>query len=130
MAEADPKVKDIVYFVDSPGGEVNGLFATSDVMRAATKPSRTIASLAASAGYQLAAAGGKITPSNRSSTFGSIGVVASYFVDEFIVDVTSTEAPDKRPDPTTEEGKATIRAFLDQLHSLFVEDVAANRNRE
>jgi len=41
--------------------------------------------------------------------------------------VTSTEAPDKRPDPTTAEGQDVIRAYLDAVHALFAEAIARGR---
>jgi hypothetical protein len=40
---------------------------------------------------------------------------------------TSTDAPDKRVDASTEEGQAKIVAHLDDLHALFVRRVARGR---
>jgi capsid assembly protease len=127
FADASPEVKDIVLAIDSPGGQVDGLFETIAAIQATKKPLRVVANLAASAAYALAAAAGKIEASSPSATFGSIGVVATYFLEEDVVEVTSSAAPNKRPDVSTDEGKAVVRAYLDELHELFVEAIATGR---
>jgi ClpP class serine protease len=127
LAEADPNVKQIALNVDSPGGQVDGLFETIDALRAVTKPIKTRASLAASAAFALATNGGKIEATGPASTFGSVGVVAAYLIEEDIVEVTSSAAPKKRPDPTTAEGQSVIREHLDEIHSLFAQAIADGR---
>lgn len=126
-AERDPTIKRVVFDVNSPGGEVAGLFEVLAAMQAMQKPRSTNAQLAASAAYGIASMGGKVTATSHASTFGSVGVVATYLVEDDAIDITSTEAPDKRPDPSTDAGKATIRAYLDQVHQLFAENIAAGR---
>ncbi len=127
-AEQDPAIKTVVLFIDSPGGNVDGLFDLLGSLQAFTKKVEKRVSLAASAAYGIAAvAPGKIIATNRAAMFGSIGVAATYFVDEHLVDIASTEAPKKRPDVTTEEGKAVVREELDAIHELFVEAIAKGR---
>lgn len=126
-AAADPSVKRIVLYIDSPGGQVDGLFETFAALDAFPKPKSVRANLAASAAYGIASLGGKIEATNPAATFGSVGVVATYLVDEELVEITSTEAPDKRPDLSSEEGKAVIREYLDALHELFAEAIARGR---
>jgi ClpP class serine protease len=128
-ADASPDVKQIVLSVDSPGGQVDGLFETIAALQAVAsrKPVTVQSSLAASAAYAIVSVAGKIEASSPSSTFGSIGVVSTYVIDEDTVDITSTQAPNKRPDPTTEKGQAVIRAYLDELHDLFVDAIADGR---
>lgn len=126
-AEAREDITEIEFLVDSPGGQVDGLFDAIAAIQAADKPKRVTANLAASAAYAIAAAAGPITASSASSTFGSIGVVASYYVNDRVVDVTSTNAPAKRPDVRTDEGKEIIRGYLDELHELFVGAIATGR---
>lgn len=126
-AEADPAIKQIVLSVSSPGGSVNGLFETLAALEATSKPMRVRASLAASAAYALSAAAGRIEAVGPASSFGSIGVAASIFVDPEVVDIASTEAPNKRPDVTTEEGKAIVREELDAIHELFADAIARGR---
>jgi ClpP class serine protease len=129
IAEADPIVRRVEMFIDSPGGSVAGLFETVAAIEAFKKPITVRASYAASAAYTLAAAAGKITAISKAASFGSVGVVQTFYADEQIVDVTSTEAPKKRPDITTEEGKAIVREYLDAIHQLVVESIAAGRSR-
>lgn len=131
-ANADPSIKRIQMVVDSPGGAVDGMFEALAALDGSTKPINVRASLAASAAYALAAVAsrhGKLTAVDASSMFGSVGVVASYvfWSDVERIDVTSTEAPDKRPDARTEEGRATIRAQLDAIHDLMVDGIAVGR---
>lgn len=127
IAEADPKVKSVQLNVNSPGGQAAGLFAVTDAIKSLTKPVVAVADYAASAAYAIAAATGRIEARGPASTFGSIGVAAEFSVDEKIVTITSTEAPDKRPDVTTEEGRGVIRSQLDALHELFVSSIADSR---
>lgn len=126
-AQADPSVRDIVLRIDSPGGEVTGLFETIDAIRAVTKPVAAKVSSALSAAYGLAAAASKIEAVGPGSSFGSIGVVGRFFVDDKTVEITSTHAPDKRPNPTTAEGQDVIRAHLDEIHELYASAIAEGR---
>jgi len=127
QAQTDPDVASVHLIIDSPGGMVAGLFALLADLRSFSKPKRTTATLAASAAYAIAANGGPIEAADKVSTFGSVGVVATYFIRSYSVDVTSSAAPDKRPDPATEQGRAVIRAYLDEIHELFAADIGAGR---
>ena len=126
-AESDKTVKRVVFHVASPGGTVDGLFETLAAIQGMRKPRSVVASQADSAAYAIAAAVGKIRATGAHAEFGSIGVVASYFVTPEVVDVTSTNAPNKCPDVSTEEGKAVVRAYLDEIHDLFVDAIASGR---
>lgn len=128
-AESDNTIRKVVFYVDSPGGNVDGLFETVAAMQTMTKPSSVRSRCACSAAYALAAVGGKIEAVNHAAMFGSVGVVVSYLLwdDLKVIDITSTEAPEKRPNPETPEGQASIRKFLDALHGLMAEGIAAGR---
>lgn len=129
IAAADPNIREISLLVSSPGGTVAGLFETLaaiESIRGAKKIS-VKASQAASAAYAIAATAGQIEATTRASSFGSIGVAASFTVDDKVIDIASTEAPNKRPDITTEEGKAVVRQHLDAIHELFVDAIARGR---
>jgi ClpP class serine protease len=128
LADSDPSVKDAVLYVSSPGGHLDGLFETFASLDAFSKPLRVRASLAASAAYGLAAVAGPIEAVTPASEFGSIGVAASYFLDNEIVDIASTDAPKKRPDMATDEGKAVVREQLDALHEQFAAAIARGRS--
>ena len=128
VAQSDPGVSDVRMLVDSPGGHVDGLFDTIAAIESFSKPISVLAGDAQSAAYALAAAAGPIQATNAAATFGSIGVVQSLMVDESIVTLTNTESPDKRPDPSTEEGREVIVRNLDAVHGLLVEAISAHRN--
>jgi ClpP class serine protease len=127
LAAANPAVTNVVMVVSSPGGYVDGLFETLAAIESFAKPIKVVASLACSAAYALAAMAGPIQAVGPASEFGSVGVCKTFFVDPEQVDITSTEAPNKRPNVTTEEGKAVVRAELDAFHEIFVDAIARGR---
>ncbi len=132
VAEQDPNVKTIVLAVDSPGGNVDGLFETLDAiaaLRASSKKAIKVrAENAQSAAYGIAAAAGSIEAASRAATFGSIGTAVSFRVDPTVVTLTNTDSPDKRPDVTTDAGKAVVVDFLDQINAEFVTAIAKGRD--
>lgn len=127
-ADADPAVKAAQLTVRSPGGTVEGLFETFAALDVFSKPLSVAASFAASAAYGLSAVAGPIRAITPAAEFGSIGVATTYLVDEHLVDIASTDAPKKRPDVSTEEGKAVVREALDALHEQFAEAIARGRS--
>lgn len=130
LAAADPLVKSVVFDVSSPGGYCDGLFETLAAIETFKKPITVQSSQACSAAYALSAMAGPITAIGPASEFGSIGVAIAFAfdADTEIVNLTSTEAPNKRPDPRTAEGKAVIVAELDAVHELFVDAIARGRS--
>lgn len=126
-AQQNPAVKRAVLRINSPGGNVDGLFETVDALRAFTKPLTATAKMACSAAYDIAACASTIEAENAAAAFGSIGVAARFIVSDSIVDITSTEAPNKRPDVRTEEGQAVIRKQLDDIHALFTDVIVTGR---
>jgi ClpP class serine protease len=128
-AEADANITSIRLEVDSPGGEFSGMFEALDAVKNATKPVHAVVgNLAASAAFALVSQADTIEATSRAARFGSVGVKALFFVDEDEVEIASTEAPNKVPDVTTEEGKAIVREELDALHEIFAEAIAEGRN--
>jgi ClpP class serine protease len=128
-AEADTEVKSIEFQVDSGGGAAgNSLVATADTLFATTKPTVAVVDgMAASAAYWLAAQADEVVLAGPASMVGSIGVVVDLSVSDRHVSVTSTDAPKKRPDVTTESGRADVRRVLDDMHALFASAVARGR---
>ena len=127
-ADANPEVKQIVMRFDSGGGAVSGMFDAIAAMQNTKKPIKAIVgAMAASAAYGLASQADEMVAHNRASAVGSIGVAVDAFVNESRVSITSSNAPDKRPDITTAEGKATIVAQLDAVAGLLDEAVAEGR---
>lgn len=129
-AEADPAIKSIDFFFNSGGGEALPTVATGDIIAAMKKPTRAIVSVAASAAYWLASQADEVLAASRASHVGSIGVVNSRGKpsESAYAEITSTNAPNKRPDPETEEGRAVIREEIDPMHELFATAVAVGRN--
>ena len=137
----DPTVQGVILDVDSPGGEVGGLFDLVEQIRAirsaATKPLWAVANEnALSAAYAIASAADRLYVT-RTGEVGSIGVVAVH-VDETGADAkaglawTFVFAGERKVDgnthqPLSERARATIQADVDQLYSEFCTLVAANR---
>lgn len=84
-------------------------------------------SLAASAAFAIVSQADRIVAQDKSTRFGSVGVVAGYVVSDAVKEIASTNAPKKRPDITTEEGVAAVREELDAMHDLFVDSIASGR---
>ncbi len=130
LAEADKNenVTSITVALDSPGGHFDGLFDVLAAIETVSKPIKTtVSGMAASAAFAIAAKTDSIEAKNKAVRIGSIGVVATIGIDDTEVTITSTDAPKKRPDVTTEEGKAMVREELDAMHEIFVDAIATGR---
>lgn len=136
-ARGNPDIRTIAMVFDSPGGAVTGIKDLADRI-AATNAEKKVESYVygagASAAYWLATAASTITLGHTAGV-GSIGVAAVAQVQQAAdrngnkrVEIVSTNAPNKRPDLTSEAGVAHIRETIDRLESVFVGDVAANRH--
>ncbi len=126
-AEADDSVSEIILRVNSPGGSVAGMFKAMDAVAATTKPTRAVVDMAASAAYGIASQADSIEAASDASQVGSIGIAFTGYMDADEVTITSSNAPDKRPDLSTEEGQAVVRAQLDEFENLFTSRIAAGR---
>jgi ClpP class serine protease len=123
-----PSIKKIQFNIDSPGGSVDGLFDLLGVLSTIKKDTVAVVSnLAASAAYAIASQAKTIIATNRAVRVGSVGVVVDYPIFDDEVSITSSNAPNKRPDVTTEEGKDVVREELDALEDLFIEAIALGR---
>lgn len=123
----------ILLDVDSPGGEASGISELAGIISRArdTKPiTAYVGDLAASAAYWLASAASEVVV-HRMAALGSIGVVMAVpdpsASPKDHVEFVSSVSPNKRPDPTSKEGKSELQALVDALADIFVEDVAAQR---
>ena len=131
QANADPSVLSIALDVSSPGGMVAGVFEAADDIAASPKAVHAqVRGQAASAAYLLASQATTVHATTRADAVGSIGVAVDMRVDGGRVSIASTDAPNKRPDVTTEQGRAIVRAELDAVHALFVDVVARGRGVE
>lgn len=137
IAVADADVKAILLDIDSPGGVATGTSEMAEMIHkiAADKPVWAyVGRTCCSAAYWLASATNKIV-AHKSAMLGSIGVVSTVPVQENPdmdgyrqIEIVSSNAKNKRPDPRTPEGLGTIRAELDALESQFIEDISLYRN--
>lgn len=135
-AVASPDVKAIVLQIDSPGGAVTGTadFAAEVAAARTVKPIVSVATGdMASGAYWIGSAASSIVVSS-TSRIGSIGVVAGLSKQvvpdgngEMRVEIVSSNAPNKRPDPTDSAGKSSIVGTLDAIERQFIDTVARHR---
>ena len=141
-ALADDEVASIVLRVDSPGGMVNGLEETADLIfnARAKKPIVAYADgMMASAAYEIGSAAGEIV-AGATAMVGSIGVLMvhedwSKYNEKNGIDVTYLTAGKYKalgnPDePLSDLARETFQGELNYLYTLFVETVARNRDVE
>jgi ClpP class serine protease len=129
----DPKVKGIILNVDSPGGEANGINELGDMIHAARgkKPIKAYGGgTVASAAYWIGSAADELVVDD-TALLGSIGVVVEVVLREAQqgekrYTITSSNAPNKRPNLETEEGRAELSKTIDALSEVFVAKVARN----
>lgn len=77
-AEADPEVKGVVFWVDSPGGHVAGCFDTADLVFGMKKPTVAfLADMGCSAAYAIAASCNKVV-GTQTVIAGNIGVLSTF----------------------------------------------------
>ena len=131
-AESNPAVRSIDWTLDTPGGEVSGLFETADEIFAARgkKPMRALVTRANSAGYVLAAAIGNIQIEQMGQA-GSVGVIVGAQRPDpegnGVIEFYSSVSPKKNPNPTTDAGRAEYQARADYSGERLVEKVATYR---
>lgn len=129
----DPKVKGIILNVDSPGGEANGINELGDMVFAARgkKPIKAYGGgTVASASYWIGSSADELVIDD-TALLGSIGVVVEVALREARegekrYTITSSNAPNKRPNLETEEGRAELSKTIDALGEVFVAKVARN----
>jgi ClpP class serine protease len=129
----DPTVDALLLNVDSPGGEATGINELGDMLfeARATKPIWSyVEGLGASAAYWLASATERIVV-DATAALGSIGVVLAVSdptkANAREIEFVSSQSPNKRPDPTSERGKAQLQRLVDAMAAVFVAKVARNR---
>jgi signal peptide peptidase SppA len=138
-AAADPSVKTIDLFVDSPGGSVLGLPETADVIHAANKikPVRAhVTGIAASAAYWLASQAGTInlTPSGEVGSIGVLDIHAdvSKMLDGAGIKVTAVHAGEHKIErapfsPLTDGAKAEMQRGVNDWYGQFLGAVRRGR---
>lgn len=136
---ADSSIETILLDIDSPGGEVNGVFDLADFIYSARGKKRIIAIAnddAYSAAYAIASSAEKIFLT-RTSGVGSIGVIASHidqsgFDEKCGIKYTTVFAGSRKNDlnphePITSESLESLQKEVDRLYEMFVQLIARNR---
>jgi ClpP class serine protease len=130
----DPKVNAIILNIDSPGGVAAGINELADQIHAARSRKRIVAYIGgtgASAAYWIASAASEIVI-DETALAGSIGVVVEAVVEGEAASgrkryqIVSRNAPNKRVDLGTEEGRAKVGETVDAMGDVFVAKVARN----
>jgi ClpP class serine protease len=130
------EVEAVVLFFDTPGGAVMGIQSAVAAIQAcaAVKPVHALVHpLAASAGYWLASQCSDLSAS-PGSWVGSVGTMVTSYqpvqpgeTGNQIYILTSEHAGAKRPDLSSEEGKAISMVRLNAMEAEFLEAVAQGR---
>lgn len=132
----DPRVRAIVLNIDSPGGVASGINELADLVHAGRDRKRIVAyggGTVASAAYWIASAAHEIVL-DETALAGSIGTVVEAVVQGEGANgakryqIVSRNAPNKRPDLGTEEGRAKVGETVDALAGVFEAKVARNLN--
>ncbi|WP_165823444.1 S49 family peptidase [Metarhizobium album] len=137
VALDDKGIHSIALYVDSPGGEANGCDELASAIYAARskKPiTAFVSGMAASGGYWIASAASRVVISD-AAMLGSIGVVlglpdrseADRRRGVRTMEFVSSQSPGKRPDPSSDRGRAQIQTLVDDLAGVFVAAVAKHR---
>lgn len=130
-AVSDSQISGIILDINSPGGELAGTPEFAEAVNSAREEKPVVSyvsRLGASAAYWIASASDAIVL-HETAEVGSIGVVATVFANEDgEYDFVSSVSPHKRPDPETDEGRATIQEEVDTLGRIFVDKVAFYRS--
>lgn len=137
----DEEVETIILDIDSPGGEVNGLFDLADFIYEARKSEKKkIVAIANddaySAAYAIASSAEKVFVS-RTSGVGSIGIIASHidqsgFDEKQGIKYTTVFAGNRKNDlnphePITSESLESLQEEVDRLYEMFLQLIARNR---
>jgi capsid assembly protease len=136
----DQEVKQIILYIDSPGGTVDGTFELANFIfeNRGKKPIISYTDgMMHSAAYAIGSAADSIYISGDTPALGSIGVVTAHediskYEEKIGIKTTEIYAGKYKRiaseyAPLSVEGFATIKERVDYLHSIFVNNVAKFR---
>jgi len=136
LAEKDNSVKEIVFEINSPGGNVVGLTRTAEKVKNATKPTTAIVTdMAASAAYWIGSQADKMIAEHPTAEIGSIGVYCQYISHSVqnknagieVKSFRSKNAPLKNVDPFTPEGAKQVTERITEIETVFFDYIASGR---
>lgn len=134
-------VKSILLHVNSPGGSVNGMQATADLIReiSKVKPMATVAATACSAGYWLGASTGYVV-AEEMALIGSIGCVmqlATYTKAQENAGVQfhtfksgALKMAGNPNEEMSDEARKNFQEIVDDMCAVFMHNVAAYRKMD
>ena len=135
----DESIETILLDIDSPGGEVNGIFDLADFIYESRGKKRIVAIAnddAYSAAYAIASSAEEVYVS-RTSGVGSIGVIArhidqSSFDEKQGIKYTTVFAGSRKNDlnphePITSESLENLKSEVNRLYEMFSQLIARNR---
>jgi ClpP class serine protease len=135
VLQADKAVRRILLTIDSPGGAVTQV---SEFARLIAQSEKMIAvhvtGMCCSAAYWIGSQARGGISIDSIGMAGSIGVIMGGSVQEGPdaqgrrdIAIVSSNAPNKRPDLTSEEGQASVREMIDAIEDVFIANVAQGR---
>lgn len=140
-ARDDESVKAMILDIDSPGGDVSNLSNVSDIIYSARgiKPIHAVINpLGYSGAYWIASAAHKVHMASSTAGTGDIGIVIEhrdYSKQGKMRGVVTTEVYSGKykriasnHKPLTDEGRKYLQDRVDFPYSVFVDEVARNRN--
>ena len=136
-AGQDDSVKAVVFMINSPGGSAVASDEVATAVKALNKTTvAVIRDMGTSGAYWVASATDHVI-ANRASFTGSIGVIASYLevpglLEEYNVTYRRLVAGKYKDmgspfKEMTSEEQRIFQESLDELHDVFIHEVAANR---
>lgn len=137
QAESDPKVRSILFNVDSPGGMVSGTPELADRISAITKPNFAFTNgLMASAAY-WAMSSTRAIMATKTANVGSIGVLlpvmdysgafAQAGIKVELITAGKLKGVGYPGTSLTESGKAHLQERVDEIYGMFKSHVSAMR---
>lgn len=138
QAAADYSIRGVVLKINSPGGEVAGTEEAARLVAELARQKPVVAlveSHAASAAFWVAAQASKIVVVGKTAAVGSIGTAAvlrdtterDAKAGVKLYQFVSSQSPRKRPDVSSDDGRAQIQQYVDALAQVFIDSVAAAR---
>lgn len=134
-AVENKSIKNILLYVDSPGGHAAGIHEFSEMIYSARDKKKVIAYVgdcSCSAAYWATSAASEVVI-DATARLGSIGTVVTARrmkenADDEIetIEIVSSQSPKKRLSPFSEEGREAYQMEMDQLADIFIDRVARN----
>ncbi|HLY67397.1 MAG TPA: S49 family peptidase, partial [Chloroflexota bacterium] len=142
QARRDPKVRSLMVYIDSPGGQVAGTFDLADELAACGADMPTMAyisDLCASAAYAIGCMAGEMV-ANRAAMVGSIGTYMSIQdesklygaagVKVHVIRAGKFKGAGTPGTAITEEQLAEWQRTVDELNAQFLDTIARGRRME